>query len=229
LRGLFIHTWERTWQYIKKAGTVILGISILLWALMTFPGIPESEQEFYESTREKITSEYPAEIQQELIHISKEATSLSPVAMELKEKLDQIEMNESAANLKYSIAGKIGSFFEPLSKYAGFDWKTNIALLGGVAAKEVIISTLGTVYSMGEVEVDDSDSLGKRLVRDPNWNSVVAVSVLIFIMFYAPCFVTVVCIAKEASWNWAFFSIAFNTFFAFLASVAVFQIGSLFG
>ncbi len=82
---------------------------------------------------------------------------------------------------------------------------------------------------MGEVDVDETDSLGKRLVRDPNWNSVVAVSALIFIMFYAPCFVTVVCIAKEASWKWAFFSMAFNTIFAFMASVAVFQIGSLFG
>mgnify|MGYP002642633689 CR=1 FL=1 len=101
-------------------------------------------------------------------------------------------------------------------------------MLGGFAAKEVIISTLGTVYSMGEVETGDTGSLGQRLVKDPNWNSVVAVSALIFIMFYAPCFVTVVCIAKEASWKWAFFSMAFNTVFAFLASVAVFQIGSMF-
>ena len=101
-------------------------------------------------------------------------------------------------------------------------------MLGGFAAKEVIISTLGTVYSMGEVDAEEAGTLGQRLVNDPGWNRVVAVSALIFIMFYAPCFVTVVCIAKESSWNWAFFSMAFNTLFAFLASVAVFQIGSLF-
>ncbi len=228
-QGLLIHTWERTWQYIKKAGTVILGISILLWALMTFPGLPESEQDSFQNAREQITESYSLAVQQELGSIQAAAATLSEDANTLQGQLLQIDWDESAASLKNSIAGRIGSFFEPVSSYAGFDWKTNIAILGGFAAKEVIISTLGTVYSMGEVETDETDSLGKRLVRDPNWNSVVAVSALIFIMFYAPCFVTVVCIAKEASWNWAFFSMAFNTFFAFLASVAVFQIGSFFG
>jgi ferrous iron transport protein B len=229
LQGLLIHTWERTWQYIKKAGTVILAISILLWALMTFPGLPESQQETYQTARNEITESYPVPVQQELTNFNEEAAALSTDALELKNKLDQISQEESGESLKNSIAGKIGSFFEPLSTYAGFDWKTNIAMLGGFAAKEVIISTLGTAYSMGEIEADDAGSLGQRLVKDPNWNSVVAVSALIFIMFYAPCFVTVVCIAKEASWKWAFFSMAFNTAFAFLAAVAVFQIGSLFG
>ena len=148
--------------------------------------------------------------------------------MELLGALRDIEKRESAESLRHSIAGRVGSFFEPVSSYAGFDWRTNIAMLGGFAAKEVIISTLGTVYSMGEVDAENSGTLGQRLVKDPGWNSVVAVSALVFIMFYAPCFVTVVCIAKEASWKWAFFSMAFNTLFAFLASVAVFQVGSLF-
>ncbi|MEA3469476.1 MAG: ferrous iron transport protein B [Thermodesulfobacteriota bacterium] len=226
LRGLFIHTWERTWQYIKKAGTVILGISILLWAMMTFPGLPQSEQDTFSAARSTITNSFPETVQQELTSFNKETDELSEKAAELKNKLKIVNQEKSGATLRHSIAGKIGSFFEPLSSYAGFDWKTNIAMLGGIAAKEVIISTLGTVYSMGDVDADDADSLGQRLIKDPQWNSVVAVSALIFIMFYAPCFVTVVCIAKEASWKWALFSMAFNTFFAFLASVAVFQIGS---
>jgi len=226
LRGLLIHTWERTWQYIKKAGTVILGISILLWALMTFPGLSDQEKEPFEVARAEISSGFPKGVQQELAQY--EEGVLSDQATELQKKLLVVDQEESGQTLRNTIAGKIGSFFEPISSYAGFDWKTNIAMLGGFAAKEVIISTLGTVYSMGDVEADDAGSLGNRLVRDPNWNSVVAVSALIFIMFYAPCFVTVVCIAKEASWKWAGFSVVFNTIFAFCASVAVFQIGSLF-
>jgi len=229
LRGLLIHTWERTWQYIKKAGTVILGISILLWALMTFPGLSDLEKEPFEAARVEISNGFSQKVQQELAQYNNEEGVLSDRATELHEKLLLIDQEESGQALRNSIAGRIGSFFEPISSYAGFDWKTNIAMLGGFAAKEVIISTLGTVYSMGNVEADDAGSLGKRLVRDPNWNSVVAVSALIFIMFYAPCFVTVVCIAKEASWKWAGFSVVFNTVFAFCASVAVFQIGSLFG
>lgn len=209
-RGLVIHTWERTWQYIKKAGTVILGISILLWALMTFPGLPQSEQDLFESQRVEVSE------------------NLAQQPEQLQAELTRINHEESGANLRYSIAGKVGTFFEPASRYAGFDWRTNIAMLGGFAAKEVIISTLGTVYSMGEVDTEDATTLGDRLVKDPHWNPVVAVSVLIFIMFYAPCFVTVICIAKESSWKWAFFSISFNTVFAFIASVLVFQLGSLF-
>lgn len=148
LRGLLIHTWERTWQYIKKAGTVILGISILLWALMTFPGIPEPTLVQFEAEKTQVTASFakqPELLEAELLRISKE---------------------ESAAGLKNSIAGKIGSFFEPISSLAGFDWRTNIAMLGGFAAKEVIISTLGTVYSMGEVDADEAGSLGERLVKD---------------------------------------------------------------
>lgn len=210
LRGLLIHTWERTWQYIKKAGTVILGISILLWALMTFPGLPQSERELFEEQRTQVSK------------------ILAAQPKEMQAELTRIDQKESGAALKNSIAGKVGSFFEPVSSYAGFDWRTNIAMLGGFAAKEVIISTLGTVYSMGQVDAEDAASLGERLVNDPHWNRVVAVSSLIFIMFYAPCFVTIVCIAKESSWNWAFFSMTFNTVFAFLAAVLVFQVGGLF-
>ncbi len=229
LQGLLIHTWERTWQYVKKAGTVILGISILLWALMTFPGLPDSQSEYYDTLRDQAISSFTPPVLRELEKNPSQSDQLSADAMLLQNKLTLINQQESAKTLKNSVAGKIGSFFVPISSFAGFDWRTNIAMLGGFAAKEVIISTLGTVYSMGDLDSENTGSLDQRLLNDPNWNRVVAVSALVFIMFYAPCFVTLVCIAKEASWKWAFFSMAFNTVFAFLAAVAIFQIGSLFG
>ncbi len=227
LRGLAIHTWERTWQYIKKAGTVILGISILLWALMTYPGLPEATRADYEQQRQDITASFAPAIMSES---SSEKEEVSEEAMALRRQLLTLDNEEAEQALRNSIAGRIGIALEPVSRLAGFDWRTNIALVGGFAAKEVIISTLGTAYSMGKVEADASGSLGERLSRDPNWSKVVAVAALIFIMFYAPCFVTVVCIAKEAGhWGWALFSISFNTFFAFLMATAVFQIGSRLG
>jgi ferrous iron transport protein B len=228
LRGLLIHTWERTSQYIKKAGTVILGISILLWALMTFPGLSDSQHAAYTDARESTTAAFSMAVQQEINSQIDGDKELSAEALALQERLTTIDQNESGEALKNSIAGRAGRFFEPLSRFAGFDWKINIAMLGGFAAKEVIISTLGTVYSLGAVEADDSDSLGQRLTKDPHWNRLVAISALIFIMFYAPCFVTVVCIAKEASWKWAIFSMTFNTILAFGFAVTVFQIGSMF-
>jgi len=205
LQGLLIHTWERTWQYIKKAGTVILGISILLWAMMTYPGLPESNQAEFNAMRQQIVTSGTSDSTRELLKIN----SL-----------------EAEAGLRHSMAGRLGIALESISRYAGFDWRTNIALVGGFAAKEVIISTLGTAYSLGEVDSDTTTSLKERLLKDPNWNPVAALSVLAFIMFYAPCFVTIIAIAGESgSWKWAFFSMGFNTLFAFCMATAIYQIG----
>ncbi len=224
LRGLLIHTWERTWQYIKKAGTVILGISILLWALMTFPGLPEDRLADFDQERQSITADFSktavAEVQTQKAYLSEQASALS-------ERLAEVEKRQAEAGLRNSLAGRTGIALESISRLAGFDWRTNIALLGGFAAKEVIVSTLGTAYSMGEVAAEESASLGERLRKDSNWNKVAAIACLVFIMFYAPCFITVVCIAKEASWKWAFFSMTFNTVFAFIMAVIVYQVGSL--
>jgi ferrous iron transport protein B len=227
LRGLAIHTWERTWQYIKKAGTVILGISILLWALMTYPGLPMASKEDFKQQRQAVTASFSADT---IAESSSDKEEVSEDAESIRQLILAIDNQEAEQALRNSIAGRIGIALEPVSRLAGFDWRTNIALVGGFAAKEVIISTLGTAYSMGEVEADASDSLGKQLARDPNWNKVVAVAALVFIMFYAPCFVTVVCIAKEAGhWGWALFSMSFNTLFAFLLATAVYTIGTWLG
>jgi ferrous iron transport protein B len=114
---------------------------------------------------------------------------------------------------------------EPLSTPAGFDWRTNIALLGGFAAKEVIVSSLGTAYSLGEVDPEDSTSLSEKLRVDPAWNIWVAVSLIAFVLLYAPCFVTVAVIGREVGWKWAAFSVGFNTILAYGVSVGIYQIG----
>lgn len=205
LKGLFIHTWERTWQYIKKAGTVILGISIILWAMMTYPGLPSKRVAEFEAMRQQVM-----------------ASDNAPA------KLLRIDQLEAKAGLRHSIAGRIGIALEPISRLAGFDWRTNIALVGGFAAKEVIVSTLGTAYSLGEADQENTTSLKDRLSQDTHWNPIAALAFLFFIMFYSPCLVTVVAIAKEAgSWKWAFFSMGFNTLFAFSMAVGIFQLGTL--
>ena len=226
LRGLLIHTWERTYQYIKKAGTVILGISILLWALMTFPGLSAEKRTVFEEQRQAIFTALSPET---IAALADEASVTGNQEVSaLRQELSAIANAEKGAELRNSVAGRFGTALESISLLAGFDWRTNIALAGGFAAKEVIVSTLGTAYSMGEVDAEEAESLSQRLQNDPNWNRVVAVSALIFIMFYAPCFVTVVCIAKESSWRWAAFSMTFNTVFAFAMSVAVYQAGMFF-
>lgn len=229
-RGLMIHTWERTWQYIKKAGTVILAISILLWAMMTFPGLPEREQERIDVQRQELLASYPAEVVQEATEEGAEEEGLSPAAEELLAQLDGLDRLEAEKALEYSVAGRMGRTLERVSWLAGFDWRTNIALVGGFAAKEIVISTLGTAYSLGEVAPEENLSLAQTLAENPDWNPVMAFALIVFVMFYAPCFVTVVCIARESgSWKWGFFAMGFNTLFAFGLAVLVYQAGMALG
>ena len=210
IRGLAIHTVERTFQYVKKAGTTILGISVLLWAMMTFPGLPESENIRFEQ--------------------QKNAIMASPAASADGKEIQALEARQSEAALRHSFAGRLGSALEGVTSFAGFDWRTNIALVGGFAAKEVIVSTLGTAYSMGEVDPEQTGSLKEALASNPSWSPLAALSLIIFTIFYAPCFVTVVCIVKESgSWKWGAFSMIFNTIIAFGLAVLVYQTGSLLG
>ncbi len=208
LRGVVIHAWERAWQYIKKAGTVILAVSIILWAAMTFPGLPAEEVQQFEAQRQSVAAATLTEEQRET-------------------RLAEIDNAEGQAAIRHSVAGRIGTFFEPVSQWAGFDWRTNIALVGGFAAKEVIVSTFGTAYSLGELDPEEPASLSSRLAADPSWNKYTALALIVFVLLYAPCFVTVVTMAKESSWRWAFFATTFNTALGFIFAVLIFQVGSL--
>ncbi len=207
LQGIFIHTWERTWQYIKKAGTVILAVSILLWAAMTFPGLPEQQQNQFEKERQI-------------------ALNTTTAATERQQMVNEINNREGQTALRHSIAGRIGTSLEPVSGLAGFDWRTNIALVGGFAAKEVIVSTFGTAYSLGDVDPEAADTLSARIASDPSWNKFTALAMIVFVLLYAPCVVTVIAMAKESSWSWAIFATVFNTVLGFGMAVAIYQIGT---
>jgi ferrous iron transport protein B len=225
VKGLLIHTWERTWQYIRKAGTIILALSVLFWALMTFPRLPESEQQLFEARRQQLSSPVPRDARGESPE-DHSADGGNPV----QERLLEIEQEEALATLKNSYAGRIGMAIEGLSLWCGFEWRTNVALLAGFAAKELIISTLGTAYSIGQSDQEQEVTLSERLKNDPHWSRLKAFSLIVFIMLYAPCLATVTCIAKEAGkLQWALFSICFNTSVAFALAAMIYQGGRWLG
>ncbi len=229
LKGLAIHTWERTWQYARKAGTVILGVSILLWAMMTFPGLPDTARQAFEARRQAALAAVPADVSA-AVRSSVAPEQLPPQAMALRDDLQAIDRQQAEAALRHSVAGRLGTGLESISHWAGFDWRTNIALIGGFAAKEVIVSTLGTAYSLGDISADESLPLSQALAHSPGWRPLTALSVILFVMFYAPCFVSVICIVRESGhWKWGLFSMGFNTVLAFSLATAVFQFGNLLG
>lgn len=211
--GMVLHTWERGWQYIKKAGTVILAISVLIWALMTFPALsPESAA--------------PVESSIQTLELRLATEPVEEIRLALQNDISELNLRLKEESLANSLAGRLGRAIEPVTSLAGFDWRTNIALLGGIAAKEVIVSTLATAHALS---ADEVQGFSERIANAPGWNTSVAVSLMIFVLLYSPCFVTVVAIAREASWGWAAFSVFFNTGFAFAIAVATYQLGMRMG
>ncbi|ABK18172.1 ferrous iron transport protein B [Syntrophobacter fumaroxidans] len=227
-KGLLIHTWERTWQYIRKAGTIILAISILFWALMSFPGLSETQRQAFDAKRQDVLRQIPEDVKPEVPGRGQDAGTASAAAW--RDRLLAVDREEAESALKHSFAGRIGTALEGITRWTGFDWRLNVALLSGFAAKELIISTLGTAYSLGESGKDEELSLSARLAADKSWNPLQAFAVIVFIMLYAPCLATVTCIIKESgTWKWGVFSMAFNTAIAFALAILVYQGGLWLG
>ena len=212
LFSVILHCWERAWQYIKKAGTVLLAISVIIWGSMTFPQLPEEMASPFESRIERLNNQLEQEGTPENIKTS------------LKAEIEELENNLDEAKLSWSIAGRMGKWLEPVTQWAGFDWRTDIALLAGVAAKEAVVSTLGTAWAMGEQDPDEPESLADKLKSAPGWSAATALALMLFVLLYSPCFVALVVIKQEAgSWGWLFFSIIFNTALAFIVAIITYQ------
>lgn len=261
-----------------------MGFSVILWAMMTFPGPSQQQTKLYEDHRIQLKESFLSlpevnrvikdeQSLKELDRLSvlykqalekdegslKEYTThpLFPIVeiiysregwpqkrhdnrnghylavasayVHFREKMAQVDFREQQDTLKGTFAGIVGQYLEKITRPLGFDYRTNIALLGGFAAKEVVVSTLGTAYSLGEVDPEESGSLSEKLGKDPNWSPLVAFTLILFTMLYVPCFVTLISIARESSWRWAVFSITFNLMAAYLISLLVYQVGSRLG
>jgi len=209
IKGVLIHMWERGWLYLKKAGTIILGISILLWAMTTFPGLPDGEKVRFENERHTIQ------------------TNFSGDEEDLAGRLAAIDNAEAEAALEYSIAGRIGHAMELLLRPMGFDWKIGTALIGAFAAKEVFVAQMGIVYSVGEGD-EESETLREKLKS--TYTPLVGFCIMLFCLISAPCMATIAVTRRESnSWRWALFQLGGLTLLAYLLTVLVFQAGSLFG
>lgn len=213
LRSLLLHMWERSWLYLRKAGTIILGISIIMWFLMTFPK-PGSYSRDYNS----------------LINSAETSYLAGEINDTEKDRLVAGYENLIAAeNLKHSLAGQLGRLIEPIIKPLGFDWRMGIAIISGLAAKEVVVSTMGTVYGIGEVD-EGSESLRQSLTQDPKYSKLVAYSFLVFILIYAPCLAAMAVFLRESgSFKETLFQFFYTILLAWGMSLAIYQGGKYLG
>ena len=203
-----LHMWNRGGAYLKKAGTVILGIAILLWALQQWPGLPEQKAQAFELQRTAIEAK----------------ADLSTEAIE--QQLTAIDHVEAEQTLQASLMGRIGHGLEPVLKPCGFDWRISTAMIGAFAAKEVFVSQMGIVYSLGEQEDEESLSLRDKL--QANYSPLQGFCIMLFCLISAPCMATIAVTKRESnSWRWALFQLIGLTVLAWVVTAAVYQVGLL--
>ncbi len=190
LKNVLIHMWEKSWLYLKKAGTIILAAAILMWGLFTFPLVDADGNEFTSATQQ----------------------------------------------MEESYAGKLGKAVEPVIAPLGFDWKTGIALIAGFAAKEIVVSTLGTLYSIQDEEALSVEQEGavkdfaQRAREQSGFTPFTAYILMLFTLIYVPCMATIAVIKRETNgWKWPVFTVGYTIALAWIVCAVVYRSGRLLG
>ncbi len=199
------NVYDRGKVFVLEAGKIILAISIVLWFLASFPNV-----------------EIPADLQN------------SSAQSELTTETVSQEQLEATYRLEHSYAGQFGHLIEPVIKPLGFDWKIGIGLITSFAAREVMVGTLNTIYSV-EDESDEALSLQKKLQRDVNettgepvYNVWTALSLMVFFALAMQCMSTIAIVRRETnSWKWPTIMFTYMTGLAYLCSFIVYQVGMM--
>lgn len=282
LKGVLMHMWERTVLYLKKAGTFILGASVLVWFLTAYPVDVQYSQDF-DAAKDQVTAEmeqkqsdilqsyglsaiedndalnemyesmvaaadeaadeadeneadtgnalnpaaalssvedqvkdsenaednlfmgkYPqsfADLQEQNPAVFAQALPLFDAKADADDETSKLEDQQNAEKLEQSYAARLGHFVEPVIAPLGFDWKIGVGLIACTAAKEVMVSTLGTIYSVGGDDTHESGIVA-YLRDDPDFNQAVALSLMVFVLLYMPCVAAMAVIKRETgSWK----------------------------
>jgi ferrous iron transport protein B len=218
LRVVVRHMWDRSRLFVRRAGTVILGINILLWALATNPKDSQIKDQ-YAARRAAVQT----------------AAAENPAAAEQLKALDN---EEAGLNLRHSYAGRMGRLIEPLIAPLGFDWKMGIGIVSSFAAREVFVSTMSTVYNVGKF--DDSESTMNGLAKTlqsqkrpnglPVYTTLTGITLMVFYVFALQCVSTVAVVRRETnSWKWPLFQWVYMGALAWILAFVTYRAGLWLG
>jgi ferrous iron transport protein B len=218
LRTALLHTFDRAKIFVRQAGTIILAISLVLWALSYYPK-SQPPQAAVAMTTQAAQLELAGNTNQ---------------AAQLRENADRVTAQHSLQN---SFAGKIGHVIEPVIAPLGYDWQIGIGIISSFAAREVIVSTLAIVYGVGKDAAESNQSSlystlqqAKRTDGTPIFNTATCASLLVFYILAAQCLSTTAVVRRETnSWRWPLFQIAYMTGLAYVAALIVYQTLRHFG
>lgn len=309
LKGVLMHMWERTVLYLKKAGTFILGASILVWFLTAYPMDVEYSQDF-DAAKDQVTAEmeqkqsdilqsyglsaiednaelndmyesmvaaadeaadeadedeadtgnalnpaaalssvedqvknseeednlfmgkYPqsfADLQEQNPAVFAQALPLFDAKADADDESSKLDDQQTAEKLEQSYAARLGHFVEPVIAPLGFDWKIGVGLIACTAAKEVMVSTLGTIYSVGGDDTHESGIVA-YLRDDPDFNPAVALSLMVFVLLYMPCVAAMAVIKRETgSWKMLLASDAMCLVLSYVLAFATYHLALMAG
>jgi len=206
---LILQMWQKASLYLRKAGTIILTASILIWVASNYPKSDEIANEYSQIKNDVTNSVNYNEIEKSVI-------------------LKDLDNQESTMQLEYSFAGKLGKLITPVVAPLGFDWKLGIALISGIAAKEIVVSTMGTLYSLSDVD-ENSHELRERLLANPNYNKAVALALMVFVLLYIPCAAATIVFHREAGeWKWTAFYATYTMTVAWIMAFLTYNVSKYF-
>jgi ferrous iron transport protein B len=203
-RVVLFRMYDRSLAFLRRAGTIILATTILVWALSYYPTQPTLSEEFH----------------------ARRATATP-------EEQERLATEEAGEKLRRSYLGQAGHAIEPLVRPLGWDWKIGMATLASFPAREVIIAALGTIYNLGNEQNEESVELRSAMQAErwpdgrPVYTPLVALSVMVFFALCCQCGATLATIKRETgSWGYAAFTFVYMTGLAYLGALVVYQVGS---
>ncbi|KMY66265.1 iron transporter FeoB [Desulfocarbo indianensis] len=283
VKGVLQRAYERTWQYIKKVGTIVVAVSVCVFILLQFPGIPDESMLNYTGRMEKsmadfrvkaakaggeayqkywegenlekllllydgyraakmaagtgassVDGEYQAAYPElyPLIARSKDkaAKKITGLLRNLSKTRKTIRREIRGEKIETSFFGRVGRALEPVTQFAGFDWKVNIALISSFAARESSVATLGALF---QEKADEGATLESRMEAEGKSGGrtpLGALAIIIFFALYPPCLATTIMVkVQTASYKWMFFSIIFPTVLGLVTASAVYTLGGALG
>ncbi|MFZ9889080.1 MAG: ferrous iron transport protein B, partial [Myxococcota bacterium] len=217
LPDVLSHVLGRVRIFLVEAGTVILAITVVLWGLFTFPRPATLAEE-----REQAI----ADIAQQGLNEDDAEQARAQIEAQLRQR-----------SLEESAAGQLGHLLEPLILPLGFDWKIGVGLVASFAAREVLVSTLGLVYGLGEGSDEESMPLREAMRADvhhltgsPLYTPRTGLALLVFFVLAMQCMSTLAVVKRETrSWRWPLFQFAYMTALAYGGAFVVYQVGGLLG
>lgn len=224
-KGTLIHMWERGSIFLRKMGGVILVGSIVVWALSSFPQDASYSRD-YDIEKRTIQEQYTT--QKTTLTKRGQADEARLLDEEMKQKIAELETLQKREFQEQSYLGRLGKAIGPLLHPLGFDWRAGVALLTGFVAKEIVVSTFGILYHVGQEEGEESEGL-RAAIRNV-MTPLIGYAFMIFVLIYTPCLATVAAIRRETgSWGWMVFSVGYSVVLAWILAFMIYQGGTLLG